>query len=98
MKLWIGALCLLTAIGGGLFAYDRIAHRDRYEFYAMGRYYRDHFPKSRGFVEWIEGVKGVDWVVEFAGLLVLAGTGAGRWAGLDFFTYALFHRDRDVEP
>ncbi len=31
-------------------------------------------------------------VIEFAGLLVLAGTGAGRWAGLDFFTYALFRR------
>jgi uncharacterized membrane protein YphA (DoxX/SURF4 family) len=35
-------------------------------------------------------------VIEFAGLLVLAGTGAGRWAGLDFFTYALFNRDRTV--
>jgi uncharacterized membrane protein YphA (DoxX/SURF4 family) len=33
-------------------------------------------------------------VIEFAGLLVLAGTGAGRWAGLDFFTYALFSRFR----
>jgi uncharacterized membrane protein YphA (DoxX/SURF4 family) len=32
--------------------------------------------------------------IEFAALLVLAGTGAGRWAGLDYFTYALFHRDR----
>jgi len=30
--------------------------------------------------------------VELAGLLVLAGTGAGRWAGLDFFGYALFSR------
>jgi uncharacterized membrane protein YphA (DoxX/SURF4 family) len=30
--------------------------------------------------------------IEFAALLVLAGTGAGRWAGLDYFTYALFHR------
>ncbi|HEY3393399.1 MAG TPA: DoxX family protein [Lacipirellulaceae bacterium] len=37
-------------------------------------------------------------VVEFSALLVLAGTGAGRWAGLDYFTYALFHRNRDVEP
>jgi uncharacterized membrane protein YphA (DoxX/SURF4 family) len=37
-------------------------------------------------------------IIEFAGLLVLAGTGAGRWAGLDYFTYALFHRNRDVEP
>ena len=27
-------------------------------------------------------------------LLVLAGTGAGRWLGLDYFTYALFHRNR----
>lgn len=33
-------------------------------------------------------------VIEFATLLVLAGTGAGRWAGLDFFTYALFNRNR----
>jgi uncharacterized membrane protein YphA (DoxX/SURF4 family) len=30
--------------------------------------------------------------IEFPALLVLAGTGAGRWAGLDYFTYALFHR------
>ncbi len=37
-------------------------------------------------------------VIEFVALLVLAGTGAGRWAGLDYFTYALFHRNRDVEP
>jgi uncharacterized membrane protein YphA (DoxX/SURF4 family) len=36
-------------------------------------------------------------IIEFAGLLVLAGTGAGRWAGLDFFTYALFHRNREVD-
>ncbi len=36
-------------------------------------------------------------IIEMAGLLVLAGTGAGRWAGLDFFTYALFHRNRDVD-
>jgi uncharacterized membrane protein YphA (DoxX/SURF4 family) len=33
-------------------------------------------------------------VIEFVALLVLAGTGAGRWAGLDFFTYALFNRNR----
>jgi uncharacterized membrane protein YphA (DoxX/SURF4 family) len=33
--------------------------------------------------------------VECCALLVLAGTGAGRWAGLDYFTYALFHRDED---
>jgi uncharacterized membrane protein YphA (DoxX/SURF4 family) len=37
-------------------------------------------------------------IIEFAALLALAGTGAGRWAGLDYFTYAIFHRDRDVEP
>ncbi len=36
-------------------------------------------------------------VIEFAALLVLAGTGAGRWAGLDFFTYALFNRRRDAQ-
>ncbi len=34
-------------------------------------------------------------VIEFASLLVLAGTRAGRWAGLDFFTWWLFGR-RDV--
>jgi uncharacterized membrane protein YphA (DoxX/SURF4 family) len=33
--------------------------------------------------------------IEFAGLLVLAGTGAGRWMGLDYFTWALFHGGRD---
>jgi hypothetical protein len=32
--------------------------------------------------------------IEFAGLLVLAGTGAGRWMGLDYFTWALFRRNR----
>jgi uncharacterized membrane protein YphA (DoxX/SURF4 family) len=36
-------------------------------------------------------------VVEFAALLVLAGAGAGRWLGLDFITYALFHRRRDAD-
>jgi uncharacterized membrane protein YphA (DoxX/SURF4 family) len=36
-------------------------------------------------------------VIEFAGLLVLAGTGAGRWLGPDFFTYALFNRWRREE-
>jgi hypothetical protein len=30
--------------------------------------------------------------VELAGLLVLAGTGAGRWAGLDYFGYAFCSR------
>ncbi len=33
-------------------------------------------------------------IVELAGLLVLAGTGAGRWAGLDYFGYALWNRIR----
>jgi uncharacterized membrane protein YphA (DoxX/SURF4 family) len=32
--------------------------------------------------------------IELAGLLVLAGTGAGRWAGLDFFGYALWNKCR----
>ena len=33
--------------------------------------------------------------IELAALLVLAGTRAGRWLGLDFFTYALFgHREQ----
>jgi uncharacterized membrane protein YphA (DoxX/SURF4 family) len=36
----------------------------------------------------------VSQVIEFVALLVLAGTGAGRWAGLDFFTYALLNRSR----
>jgi uncharacterized membrane protein YphA (DoxX/SURF4 family) len=36
-------------------------------------------------------------VIEFAALLVLAGTGAGRWAGLDFFTYSLFNRNRRMQ-
>ena len=36
-------------------------------------------------------------IIEFAGLLVVAGTGAGRWLGLDFFTYALFNRWRREE-
>ncbi len=31
-------------------------------------------------------------IVELAGLLVLAGTGAGRWLGLDYFSWALFHK------
>jgi uncharacterized membrane protein YphA (DoxX/SURF4 family) len=35
--------------------------------------------------------------IELVALLVLAGTGAGRWLGLDFFTYALFHRRRDID-
>jgi uncharacterized membrane protein YphA (DoxX/SURF4 family) len=36
-------------------------------------------------------------IIELAGLLVLAGTGAGRWLGLDYLTYALFHRHRDLD-
>jgi uncharacterized membrane protein YphA (DoxX/SURF4 family) len=44
-----------------------------------------------------ESVTTMPHCIEFAALLVLAGTGAGRWAGLDYFTYALFHRDRDGE-
>ena len=40
-----------------------------------------------------ESVTTMPQCIEFAALLVLAGTGAGRWAGLDYFTYALFHRD-----
>jgi uncharacterized membrane protein YphA (DoxX/SURF4 family) len=35
----------------------------------------------------------INQTVELAGLLVLAGTGAGRWLGLDFFSWALFHRN-----
>jgi uncharacterized membrane protein YphA (DoxX/SURF4 family) len=34
-------------------------------------------------------------IVELAGLLVLAGTGAGRWLGLDYFSWALFHKNDD---
>jgi uncharacterized membrane protein YphA (DoxX/SURF4 family) len=33
-------------------------------------------------------------IIEFAALLVLAGTAAGRWFGLDYFTYKIFNRDR----
>ncbi|MEX0612493.1 MAG: DoxX family protein [Pirellulales bacterium] len=36
-------------------------------------------------------------VIEFAALLVLAGTGAGRWAGLDYIGYALTNRFRRHE-
>ena len=35
----------------------------------------------------------INQTVELAGLLVLAGTGAGRWLGLDFFSWALFSQD-----
>lgn len=37
----------------------------------------------------------INQTVELAGLLVLAGTGAGRWLGLDFFSWALFHKNDD---
>jgi uncharacterized membrane protein YphA (DoxX/SURF4 family) len=39
----------------------------------------------------------INQIIEFAALLVLAGTKAGRWLGLDFFTYALFSRLRRPE-
>jgi uncharacterized membrane protein YphA (DoxX/SURF4 family) len=46
---------------------------------------------------WIaESVPTINQCIECAGLLVLAGTGAGRWLGLDALIYAMFHRDRDV--
>jgi uncharacterized membrane protein YphA (DoxX/SURF4 family) len=46
---------------------------------------------------WIaESVPTINQCIEFAGLLVLAGTGAGRWFGLDYLTYAMFHRRREV--
>jgi uncharacterized membrane protein YphA (DoxX/SURF4 family) len=37
----------------------------------------------------------INQTVELAGLLVLAGTGAGRWLGLDYFSWALFHKNDD---
>ncbi len=46
---------------------------------------------------WIaESVPTINQCIECAGLLALAGTGAGRWLGLDALTYAIFHRDREV--
>jgi uncharacterized membrane protein YphA (DoxX/SURF4 family) len=44
-----------------------------------------------------ESQETMPYCIEFAGLLVLAGTGAGRWMGLDYFTWALFHRNRGEE-
>jgi uncharacterized membrane protein YphA (DoxX/SURF4 family) len=41
-----------------------------------------------------DSVPTIDRWIEMAALLVLAGTGAGRWAGLDYFSYALFNRFR----
>jgi uncharacterized membrane protein YphA (DoxX/SURF4 family) len=44
---------------------------------------------------WVTGAAPTYYqIVELAGLLVLAGTGAGRWAGLDYFGYLLFGRRR----
>ena len=44
---------------------------------------------------WVTGAAPTYYqMVELAGLLVLAGTGAGRWAGLDYFGYLLFGRRR----
>jgi uncharacterized membrane protein YphA (DoxX/SURF4 family) len=46
---------------------------------------------------WIaDAVPTMNFYIEMAGLLVLAGTRAGRWFGLDYFTYAMFHRGRTV--
>jgi uncharacterized membrane protein YphA (DoxX/SURF4 family) len=46
---------------------------------------------------WIaESAPTINQCIECAGLLVLAGTGAGRWFGLDYLTYAMFHRSRVV--
>jgi uncharacterized membrane protein YphA (DoxX/SURF4 family) len=44
-----------------------------------------------------ESLETMPQCIELAGLLVLAGTGAGRWMGLDYFTWALFHRNRGDE-
>jgi uncharacterized membrane protein YphA (DoxX/SURF4 family) len=42
---------------------------------------------------WVTGAAPTYYqTVEFAALLVLAGTGAGRWAGLDYFGYLVFRR------
>jgi uncharacterized membrane protein YphA (DoxX/SURF4 family) len=47
---------------------------------------------------WIpDAVATYNQIVEFAALLVLAGTGAGRWFGLDWITYALFQRRHDID-
>jgi uncharacterized membrane protein YphA (DoxX/SURF4 family) len=46
---------------------------------------------------WIaDAVPTMNFYIEMAGLLVLAGTRAGRWFGLDYFTFAMFHRNRVV--
>jgi uncharacterized membrane protein YphA (DoxX/SURF4 family) len=42
---------------------------------------------------WVTGAAETYYqTIELAGLLVLAGTGAGRWAGLDYFGYAIWSR------
>lgn len=42
---------------------------------------------------WVAGAAPVYYqAVELVALLVLAAVGAGRWGGLDFFTYSLFRR------
>src|SRR5262249_41487885 len=44
---------------------------------------------------WIaDSVPTINQCIECTSLLVLAGTGAGRWFGLDALTYAIFHRER----
>ncbi|OHB75806.1 MAG: hypothetical protein A2W31_04295 [Planctomycetes bacterium RBG_16_64_10] len=44
---------------------------------------------------WVAGAEPTIYqTVELAGLLVLAATGAGRWAGLDYFLAALWRRLR----
>lgn len=46
---------------------------------------------------WVSGAAPtINQCVEFAGLLVLAGTGAGRWAGVDGCLGALFGRRRNL--
>jgi uncharacterized membrane protein YphA (DoxX/SURF4 family) len=44
-----------------------------------------------------DSIQTMPQITEFVGLLVLAGTGAGRWLGLDYFTYRMFHRNRHLK-
>jgi uncharacterized membrane protein YphA (DoxX/SURF4 family) len=47
---------------------------------------------------WVAGAEPTIYqTVELAGLLVLAATGAGRWAGLDYFLAALWRRFRQCQ-
>jgi uncharacterized membrane protein YphA (DoxX/SURF4 family) len=47
---------------------------------------------------WVAGAEPTIYqTVELAGLLVLAGTGAGRWLGLDYLGWALFHRHETLD-